>query len=505
MRIDDLLEGLDLLDFHNLFEDMEVTSITCDSREARPGCLFVAIPGTHSDGHDHIPAALAAGATVIVQSRPLEHGNVGSFLRVASSRAAYAQLCARFENYPSRRLRVIAVTGTNGKTSTTLITRHLLLAAGHRPAALGTLGLLRHDSERFESTGLTTPDAGRLQRLMRELLEQGATHLVMEVSSHALVQDRVLGVDFAGGVFTNLTQDHLDFHETMEAYRDAKQLLFTRYLPQSGGYAVINGDDATGAYYAAAVTGISGIVYGTSPDHNLVMRDISTSVEGTGWEVVVKNGKWPEVLERGVNVAGLRTKLVGEYHAYNCTAALGVALFEGMSLEQAAAALPSFAGVPGRLERIDNPKGINVYVDYAHTPDALDNVLSSLARLRPAGGRIITVFGCGGDRDPGKRPKMGAAAQQGSDVLVVTSDNPRSERPEHIIDQIYAGLQQQNSEIYREADRRSAIHMALSLARPRDIVLIAGKGHEDYQILKDRTIHFSDAEEVREFLATTAV
>ncbi|MDQ3024009.1 MAG: UDP-N-acetylmuramoyl-L-alanyl-D-glutamate--2,6-diaminopimelate ligase, partial [bacterium] len=313
----------------------------------------------------------------------------------------------------------------------------------------------------------------------------------------------------AGGVFTNLTQDHFDFHPTIEHYFESKALLFTRYIALSQGYSVVNHEDPYGARLLAEISGTSAS-YGATVECNLVLQEITTRADGTRWELVLKNGVWPERLREGVNVTELFSPLAGRYNACNCTAAAGVALLEGLTLTQVREGLASFPGVPGRLQRIANDAGINVYVDYAHTPDALLNVLSALRELRADGSRIITVFGCGGDRDPDKRPKMGAAAQIGSDLIVVTSDNPRSEDPEAIIDQILAGIDGEQgpdppalaTNIIRESDRRAAIMLALQEAGPGDFVLIAGKGHEDYQILKTETIHFSDAEEVAAYFDT---
>lgn len=522
MRIDDLLAGLELLDLHNIFPDTEVNAVTSDSRKVAPGCIFVAIPGTAQDGHAYIAKALERGATLIVQSQPIDSGAVGSFVRVNNPRRAYGEMAARLAGDASRELRVIGVTGTNGKTSTTLLVQHLLNSAGSKCASLGTLGLRRAGETAFESTGLTTPDASVLQSMLAELVKSGHTHLVMEVSSHALAQERVAGVEFAGGVFTNLTQDHFDFHPTIEDYFEAKALLFTRWLAESQGYSVINRDDPYGERLCAMTFGTT-VAYGSTLECNLVLQAISTRADGTRWELVLKNGVWPERMRGGVNFAELYSPLAGRYNAFNCTAAAGVALLEGLTLAQVTDGLATFPGVPGRLQRVANPKGVNVYVDYAHTPDALLNVLSALRELRAEGQRIITVFGCGGDRDPDKRPKMGAAAQMGSDMIVVTSDNPRSEDPEKIIDQIMAGIEPGAggtgvspvseesravtpvpptlSSVVRESDRRKAIGIALAEAGPGDIVLIAGKGHEDYQILGSETIHFSDVEEVENYFA----
>jgi UDP-N-acetylmuramoyl-L-alanyl-D-glutamate--2,6-diaminopimelate ligase len=498
MRLDDLLDGIQLLDMSNLFDDMPVARITCDSRKVDPGSVFVAIPGDKADGHDFISDALAAGATAVIQSRPLEPGAVGSFLRVADPREVYAVLCSRIAGNPSGRMKVIGVTGTNCKTSTTLIARHLLESAGLRAAAIGTLGVWRPGSDEFQGGGLTTPDAADLQEILAGLADEGTQYVLLEVSSHALHQRRVSGIEFAGGVFTNLTQDHYDYHGSYEEYRDAKALLFTRHLVESGGYAVLNTDDEAGRHYAAHSANIA-LTYGMRAESNLVCDQLDNSIDGLSFRVVLKNGVWPESLDLNLNTAQVQMKLVGAFNAYNSAAAAGIALLEGLSLEQVVDGLFTFSGVPGRLQRVDNPAGVHVFVDYAHTPDALENVLRALVELKRDGCRLITVAGCGGDRDRAKRPLMGAAALAASDWLVVTSDNPRTEDPEAIIDEIVAGLPEGNKGWEREVDRRQAIHTALRCARPGDIVLVAGKGHEDYQILGTQKVHFSDIEEVQRF------
>ncbi len=352
MRLDELLDGIETLDLGNVYPDMEVSAITNDNRKVAPGSIFVAIKGEKSDGHDYIEQALAAGATAVVQSRPLDPVALGSFIRVSDTRAAYAEMCAKLARHPSRELRVIGVTGTNGKTSTVLLIQHLLLAGGYRPAALGTLGLLKPGARTYEQRGLTTPDAGQLQQMMRELADAGATHLIMEVSSHALVQQRVSGVEFAGGVFTNLTQDHFDYHNTFEEYRDAKALLFTKHLVYSGGYAVLNGDDATGLEYSRHFAGVK-VIYGTRPEHNLVLGNIASETDGLSWNVVVKNGVWPERLRRNVNHARFETPLVGRYNAFNCAAATGVALLEGLSLRAGGCSAENLPWRPGAFAACD--------------------------------------------------------------------------------------------------------------------------------------------------------
>jgi UDP-N-acetylmuramoyl-L-alanyl-D-glutamate--2,6-diaminopimelate ligase len=503
MRLDDLLEGMDALDHLNLFGDMDVDRIVCDSRRVVPGSVFVAIGGTKYDGHKFIGQALSAGASVVVQSMPLDPQAMGSFVRVADSRLAYALLNARINDNPSHKLRVIGVTGTNGKTSTALLIGHLLSAAGRRAAVLGTLGLLKSGSSEFLSGTLTTPDAADLQKLIAALVADGTTHLVMEVSSHALQQQRVAGIHFAGGVFTNLSQDHFDYHGSMKEYAAAKELLFTDYLAPGGGYAVINHDDATGRDFASRFGGLL-LKYGTERDNNLVITEPAMDADGVRWKLVLKNGSWPGKLDESSNLACLRCSLAGEFQIHNCTAAAGVALLEGLDISQIRDGLGSFTNVPGRLQRVPNRAGVNVYVDYAHTPDAVDNVVRALRKLVPEGRKLITVVGCGGDRDRSKRPLMGRIAQQGSDLAIFTSDNPRTENPALIIDEIITGLLDDGGEWLRLEDRRQAIERALAGTVAGDIVLIAGKGHEDYQILKDRTIHFSDVEEVERYFRENA-
>jgi UDP-N-acetylmuramyl-tripeptide synthetase len=500
MRLDELIEGIESLDLRNLYSDMEVTGITNDSRNVQPGSIFVAIPGTVRDGHDYIDDALNRGATAVIQSRPLDPGRVGAFLRVREPRSVYAELCAKLAGYPASKLRVIGITGTNGKTSTALITQHLLAAGGYRPAYLGTLGLLKPGATDFSQRGLTTPDPADLQQTLQDLVDEGTTHLVMEVSSHALAQERVTGVEFAGAVFTNLSQDHYDYHSTPEEYKQAKMQLFTLHLVRSGGYAVLNGDDPVGREIRQRIAGIT-VIFGSSPEYNLVHWNTECRAEGLSFELVIKNGVWPQSLDPQINHIEVFCPLAGHYNVFNCLAASGVALLEGLTLQQVAKALVDFPGVPGRLQRVANPAGINVYVDYAHTPDALKNVLAALREVREEGASIITVVGCGGDRDRDKRPKMGRAAQSGSDLTIITSDNPRNEELEAIISEILAGIDPGGPRVSTETDRRKAIHLALQSAQQGDIVLIAGKGHEDYQIFKDRTIHFSDVEVAESYFA----
>ena len=504
MQLEQLLDGVNVLEMANVFGDTEVNSITNNSQSVNPGCVFVAVEGEKLDGHDFISSAIDNGATLIVHSRALEPGFVGSFVRVKDTRAVYAELCAKLAGYPSQELRVIGVTGTNGKTSTALITAHLLEQAGYRPAVLGTLGLRKPGRVEFSSRGLTTPDASIIQETLRDLVDEGTTHLLMEVSSHALVQHRVDGIHFAGGVFTNLTQDHYDYHGTAKAYKEAKALLFTKHLAHSAGYAVLNFDDETGREYASMFGGIK-VTYGSSMECNLVVSSLELLPDSLKLELVIKNGVWPSELRKGVNQLELSAPLAGRFNAANCLAAIGTALLEGLTAEQVRQGLATFPGVPGRLQRVPNPVGVRVYVDYAHTPDAVINVLTTLQEAKPETSRIVTVIGCGGDRDSDKRPKMGYAAQRFSDIVVVTSDNPRTEDPNTIIEEILMGIKPGESRVETEPDRRKAIRLALSLAEPGDIVLVAGKGHEDYQIFADHTAYFNDVEEVLAYFADSPV
>jgi len=468
-----------------------VGAITDDSRAVRPGSLFVAVQGEQVDGHHYIAAAVKAGALGVVMQQPAEDLAL-PYIRVADSRKALGLLGSRFYGSPSAHLRMIGVTGTNGKTTTTYVCKALLEALGKRVGLIGTVAY-QIGSETIPASH-TTPGALELQQLLSRMVERGCTSAVMEVSSHALAQDRTSGCEYDVAVFSNLTQDHLDFHKTMEAYFQAKLRLFTGLTgtQKPNKRAIVNSDDPSGPRIKALCPAPVW-TYGLKQKADLLAENVRLSLGGTAFTAATPAGTFP-----------VESHLVGEHNVYNLLAAIGVALHEGATPDQICQAVATVRNVPGRFERVMAGQSFTVVVDYAHTEDALVRLLSAAQALKA--GRIITVFGCGGDRDRGKRPKMGRAAVQYSDVVVLTSDNPRTEDPLAILEEVEAGvmeaLRQRPTVQYRKvADRREAIGVAVRLAQPGDMVLIAGKGHEDYQIIGTRKFHFDDREVAREAIA----
>lgn len=460
-----------------------IQGIEADSRRVRPGQLFFCLPGHTVDGHDFAPQAAAAGAAALVVGRELDVALPQ--LVVPDVGQALAQLADVWFGRPSHKLLPIGVTGTNGKTTTTYLIERILADAGIAPGVIGTI------ETRFAGRSLpmsgTTPDALNLQRIFREMADAGTERCVMEVSSHALAQGRVKGTRFRGAVFTNLTQDHLDYHGTMEAYADAKGLFFSRLGnhyeddPSLRGYAVLNADDDVSERFAR-LTAAEVVTYGVEREAHVRASNVRISAGGTSFTADTFRGS-----------REVKLKLVGKFNVYNALAALAVALCEGIGLDRAIASLESTPGVPGRVEAVDEGQPFAVIVDYAHTPDGLDNVLRTVREL--AKGQVICVFGCGGDRDRTKRPIMGRIAAQLADRLIVTSDNPRSEDPAAILRDIEAGLADIGTPRERyilEPDRKAAIEMAVEMASPGDVVLIAGKGHETYQIIGGVTYDFDD-------------
>lgn len=463
--------------------DADVTSVVVDSRRCEPGCCFVAVRGSADDGHRYIAQAVAAGAAAVVCEDPAGAGEEVALAVVDRSQTAVGSLAQAFHGWPGRRLTAIAVTGTNGKTTVAYLLRSILTEAGKKPAMLGTV--CYQTGRRTVEAGTTTPDAIQLARMTAEMVDAGMTHLVMEVSSHASDQGRAAGMDFCAGVFTNLSGDHLDYHGSMASYRDAKRRLFEGLSPDA--WAVVNRDDAAGEAMAAA-TRAKVLWYGLSPLADLHAQIRRIDAEGTDM-VLVQGDERTEVL----------TPLIGRHNVFNCLAAAGAAKALGLGAEAIVAGLERAGNVPGRLERVDVPAPYAVFVDYAHTDDALTNILSA---VRPVtAGRVILVFGCGGDRDRTKRPRMARTAEDLADRVVVTSDNPRTERPEDIIDEILVGFTEQGrAEAIVEPDRRRAITEAIALAEAGDVVLIAGKGHENYQVLGAERVHFDDAEVAAEVM-----
>ena len=467
--------------------DREIASITHDSRLAGPGTLFFALPSVTpgrscSDAETlrHVLEAVEKGAVAVVTSSDLEVPRA-TVVRVEDAREALAAAAAVFYRHPSLQLQTAAVTGTNGKTTTAFLLKHLLDVAD-RPC--GLIGTVRYVvGPRELPAARTTPESDDVQRLLREMRDVNCRAAVMEASSHALHQGRLRDVEFDAAVFTNLTQDHLDYHETMEAYFGAKAILFRQLAEQTHkkGSAVVNLDDRYGRRliddYAQRVTTIT---YGQSSNAMFRAVDLRTDFHGTQYS-----------LHAGGKSYLVRLPLFGPFNVYNSLAALAAMHAMGHDVRKSVVALKDAPQVPGRLEMVPGPKSFRVFVDYAHTPDALQNVLQTLRSLEPT--RVVTVFGCGGDRDRAKRGPMGRAAEELSDWCIVTSDNPRSEDPESICRQVTAGLKSVNHEVI--LDRRAAIRRAVAMAGPGDIVLVAGKGHEAYQEFADRKVPFDDVAE----------
>ncbi|MBD0315367.1 MAG: UDP-N-acetylmuramoyl-L-alanyl-D-glutamate--2,6-diaminopimelate ligase [Nitrospiraceae bacterium] len=473
---------------------VDVAGITDDSRTVSAGSLFVAVQGEQSDGHRFVPAAVQAGAAAVVLEQP-SGGLAVPWVRVTDSRKALGLLGGRFYGDPSSRLRMIGVTGTNGKTTTAYVCKALLEAIGRRVGLIGTVAY-QIGSETLAASH-TTPGALTLQQLLAKMVERGCDVSVMEVSSHALAQDRTIGCEYDVAVFSNLTQDHLDFHRTMEEYFQAKLRLFAgltgTHKPQKR--AILNSDDVSGlrikAHCPAPVW-----TYGIKSKADLQAENVRLSVGGTTFRAATPAGSF-----------AVESHLVGEHNVYNLLAAIGVALHEGATPEDVREAVSQVTNVPGRFERVMAGQPFTVVVDYAHTEDALVRVLAAAHELKA--GRIITVFGCGGDRDRGKRPLMGRAAVRYSDVVILTSDNPRTEHPLAILQEVEAGvadalIDRPSVQYQKIPDRRAAIHAAVRNAQPGDMVLIAGKGHEDYQIIGSTKVHFDDREVAREAIAQLA-
>jgi len=465
--------------------DAEVRRVVTDSRDVQEGDCFVAVRGTAADGHAYLSEAVAKGcAAVVCEDATAVPPDVPRAL-VDDTRAVVGRLAQAAAGWPCRRLAVVGVTGTNGKTTFSYLLRHVLEAAGHRTGLIGTVAYDTLDGT-TQATN-TTPGPVATAGMMARLVRAGATHLVMEVSSHALDQRRTDGIEFDVAVFTNLSGDHLDYHGSMSAYLAAKRRLFDSLAPPAA--AVVNRDDPRAdEVLAGAHAGVRRLWYGFSSAADLYAE--IDRIDATGSRFALRFA--------GAS-ADVTSALVGRHNVYNALAAAGAAMALGLDLDRVAAALGEVRQVPGRLQRVAADAPFDVLVDYAHTDDALRNVLSA---LRPVtAGRLILVFGCGGDRDRGKRPRMARAAENGADVIVVTSDNPRGEDPADIIDEIVGGFSPTGlAKATVEPSRRDAIAAAIGAAEAGDVVLIAGKGHEDYQIIGDRRIHFDDVETARDIL-----
>ena len=489
MTFQQVLDGAEVLAQSG---DPGVSSVEYDSRRVKPGCVFVAMRGESSDGNRFIDQAIQAGAVAVVTDSAAEQPRPGvAWAVVTHGRRALARVSANFYKKPAERIAITGITGTNGKSTTAFLVEAILTAAGRKSALIGTIEY--HVAGKVLPAPHTTPEALDLNRILNEALGNGATEAVMEVSSHALAQERVYGVPFDVAVFTNLTRDHLDYHNSMEEYFAAKKTMFEGCGTEPPRAVVTNLDDESGAKVAELSRKRSSVVlkYGWERG-DLHAGNVEITTRGTRFDLITPAGK-----------IAVFSALIGRVNVYNIMAAAGAAYARGCSAQAMAAGIDRLACVPGRFERVDCGQPFTVVVDYAHTDDALRN-LTALARELVSGGgakgRVLTVFGCGGDRDRKKRPLMGEAAGRGSDFVVLTSDNPRSEDPLAIINDAVVGLQKTCVRYSVEPDRRKAIALALAEARPGDIVLLAGKGHEKVQVTREGAIPFDDLEVAREAL-----
>jgi len=486
MKLSELLEGVELK--RPLADaEREISALCYDSRRAAPGAAFFAIRGEVTDGNRFAAAAVALGAAAIVSEmpRPADLAPQVAWAEVADARKALAISAANFFGHPADALQLVGVTGTNGKTTTSYLIDSILRAAGYSAGLFGTIAYRTPLGSVHATT--TTPESLDLQHFLSEIVSAGGTHAVLEASSHALAMDRLWGCPFDAAVFTNLTRDHLDYHKTFEAYFAAKRRLFAGTGKGPARVGVINADDP----YGERLDGVAA----RSLRYGLRSGDITTrkvTLTGTGLDFEA---------ETPTAAIAIRSHLVGRTNVYNILAAIGAAIALEIAPAAIASGIAQLEAVPGRFERVNAGQPFLVVVDYAHTDDALGNLLATARELLPAGGRILTLFGCGGDRDRTKRPLMGEAAGQASNFVVLTSDNPRSEDPLRVINDALVGLQRTGVEYRVEPDRERAISLVLEHARAGDIVLLAGKGHENYQVLGDRTIEFDDREMARRWLA----
>lgn len=485
-----LLEIANQLQNKEIYGDVNILieDVSADSRDIKVNGLFIALRGARVDGHNYLENAVKAGArALVVDTLPKKLPDNVAVILVSDTREAMEIIAPYFYDYPGKKLRMVGVTGTNGKTTTTNIVRQVLEKAGHKVGMIGTINIVIGD--RVLVSHNTTPDVVDLQKALAEMVACGCDYCVMEVSSHALALKRVSGIEYDCAVLTNITQDHLDFHKTMENYRDAKSLLFENLHTgaKPNKMAVFNMDDASSEIIKNR-TKTNVLTYGMQTTYDIHPENVKIHAKGMDFVLHTPKGKM-----------NLTTKITGAFNVYNIMSAVCVLLAEGVDLSLMEKEINAFVGVPGRFQLVEKGQDFTVVVDYAHTPDGLENVLHTAREITK--NNLWVIFGCGGDRDNTKRPIMGRIARELADKIVVTSDNPRTEDPDKILDQICVAFEgMQDKEFHRIADRREAIEFVLQNAVHGDVVMIAGKGHEDYQILKDKTIHFSDKEVVEEYL-----
>ncbi len=482
MKLSQLLRVIRPLDLTGP-EEVEVTGLSSFSREVEPGFLFAALKGQKHDGVQFVPEALERGAVAILSEAKPPADWPLTWVRVADARESLALLAAEFYGHPSKSLKLIGITGTKGKTTISYLLEAIIQKAGGQPGVIGTINYRGPGVS--QEARRTTPEAPELQKILRTFLDHGGTHAILEVSSHSLVLKRVVGVHFDVALFTNLSPEHLDFHPTMEDYFEAKKKLF--FLNTKKRTAVVNHDDAYGKSLIAELP-MTTITFGFEPQALIRASEAKFTEKETTILIDYPGGE-----------VELVTPLLGRHNVYNILAAFATGLVLNLDVAAIVAGISAVKKVPGRLEKIENKLGLSIFVDYAHTEAALRSVLESLRSLNPR--RLIVVFGCGGDRDKGKRPKMGQVAGELADIVIITSDNPRSEDPLAIIAEIENGVQLAGvKQYFVEPDRRLAIWQALKLARKGDTLLVAGKGHEEYQEIKGQKIPFKDSEVIRELL-----
>lgn len=476
MKLSQILNGVKVL---NTYDDVEVCDVTQDSRLVKAGFLFVCVKGAAFDGHSVAAEMLEKGAAAVVVERDLGLHNQ---ILVENSRACFSPICANFFGNPAKKLKLIGLTGTNGKTTTTFLIKQILENVGKKVGLIGTVQNMIGDE--IYPAKYTTPDPYELQKLFAMMVEAQCEYCVMEVSSQALAQGRVNGLRFAVGAFTNLTQDHLDYHKTWENYFNAKRILF-----ENSDIAVTNADDENGLKIVEGLDFDKLITYAVNTNNaSYIAKNVSFKASGVEYELV------------GDTIGRCYCPIPGRFSVYNSLCAAAIALALGVAFEQVLLAIRKSNGVKGRIEVVPCDRDFTIIIDYAHSPDGLENIITSLKEI--ARGRVVTVFGCGGDRDKTKRPKMGRIAAELSDFCVVTSDNPRSENPGEIIKDILEGMVGIDTPYEVVEQRRDAIEYAIKNAQKDDIILLAGKGHETYQILPTGTIHFDEREVVAEILGT---
>ena len=504
MKLRDLVRGLEGGHIHGQMST-EIEGIAYNSNQVKRGSIFVAIKGQAVDGHDYIEEAIEKGACAVILDDENRMINGIPTVVVPNTRKALGTISTAFFGNPSAEMILIGITGTNGKTTTAYLAESILREAGFKTGLIGTIDY--HFEGTVHKATTTTPESYDLQKMLKDMLKEGVSHVIMEVSSHAIHQYRVEGCHFDIGVFTNCTSDHLDYHKTIDHYFESKASLFTHFLRKSmkpNPLALINLDDPKGQAVWERLP-LHKMSYGFEGERDISAKDIHTSITGLSAIAITPKGNFP-----------IRSPLMGEFNLYNILASVGIGLVLKVDLEEVRGGIEALGGVPGRVEGIQNERGLHIFVDYAHTPDALERILRTMGNLK-GGGRIITVFGCGGDRDREKRPRMGAIAGRYSDLVVITSDNPRTEDSAAIIKEIEEGMRTDSiremgpEELARGfrgkgyikvLKRREGIRLAIKLAQAGDVVLVAGKGHEDYQIIGREKFPFDDRYEIKEGLKT---